>query len=476
MNLEQYILPIFDNGASVGQGFVADGYFITAAHIVKDSPSCYIVLNGKRHELSKEEFVFLGEGDIHHDETMVDIAVYSCEEISSPLHLSDYKPHKGDQFDSYCIKENSNPFSLEKLSPQTSSLILNIEQAVVKGNEDGNYFYCQCKRFGGSSGSPLLKGNEVVGIMHGGDDNGLCAFLKAQVLRQILGMENLSTKVTKQDIIDAWRGVNGILYSEDRKRLLAVSEKNISRYKIKEGTKVICDFAFDACRYLEEIAIPDSVIKLGNRAFSGCCVDLNKIVIPDSVIEIGEDAFCGCTNLKSIHLPIHIKKISKKCLAFCDNIDSIIIPDEVQEIEEFSFFCCKKLASITFTSTIRIIGDSIFYGCDNLRAINIPIGSKQHFETLLPDYEDKLIEQENGWRVVSRRTFDIEEIAMIQRAEIVPSIEGRSVCFFMNSGGQTYIPLIDSSPLAVGDAVDFGKVCYLILQQDRRTINKIEAY
>lgn len=289
-------------------------------------------------------------------------------------------------------------------------------------------------------------------------------------------MEKLSTKVTEQDRIKAWRGVTGILYSEDRKRLLAVSEKNISRYKIKEGTKVICDFAFDACRYLEEIIIPNSVVTIGNRAFSSCSVDLKEIVIPDSVIEIGAEAFSDCSNLESIQLPLHIKKISKKCFAFCERIESIIIPNEVQEIEDSSFFCCMKLSTISFTSTIRMIGDSIFYGCDNLKKINIPIGSKQQFDALFPDYKDRLIEQENGWRVISRRPFDIEEIAMIHRAEVVSSLEGRSVSLFMKNGGQTFIPLLDSSPLTVGDTVDISKAYYLTLQQDRRKTNKIEAY
>lgn len=286
-------------------------------------------------------------------------------------------------------------------------------------------------------------------------------------------MENLSTKVTEQDIANAWKGVTGILYSEDRTRLLAVSEKNISRYKIKDGTKVICDFAFDACRYLEDIIIPNSVVSIGNRAFSGCCVDLKEIVIPNSILEIGEEAFNGCTYLKSIRLPMHIKKIAKKCLAFCENIESIVIPCEVQEIEEFSFFFCKKLKSITFTNAIRIIGDSIFYGCDNLKVINVPIGSKQQFEALLPDYKDILVEQENDWTVKDARFFNAEEIAAIAMAEVVASDNGKSVCFFMMSGGRTFIPLIESSKLSVGDTLDLTNAKLVTLRKGNDEITRI---
>ena len=42
----------------------------------------------------------------------------------------------------------------------------------------------------------------------------------------------------------------------------------------------------------------------------------------------------------------------------------------------------------------------------------------------------------------------------VNRAEVVASQYGSSVCFFMNAGGQTYIPLDDNSELSVGDELD----------------------
>jgi hypothetical protein len=43
---------------------------------------------------------------------------------------------------------------------------------------------------------------------------------------------------------------------------------------------------------------------------------------------------------------------------------------------------------------------------------------------------------------------------MVCRAEVVPSDLGKSVCFFMKGGGQTYIPLSEQSKLEVGDELD----------------------
>ena len=70
------------------------------------------------------------------------------------------------------------------------------------------------------------------------------------------------------------------------------------------------------------------------------------------------------------------------------------------------------------------------------------------------------------WNVVDSRGFNAEEKAMITRAEVVPSEYGNSVCFFMKSGGQTYIPLSNQSTLGIGDEVDLNAAKLLTLHRD----------
>lgn len=73
-----------------------------------------------------------------------------------------------------------------------------------------------------------------------------------------------------------------------------------------------------------------------------------------------------------------------------------------------------------------------------------------------------------SWSVVADKTrgFSAEEQALIKRAEVVPSEYGNSVCFFMKSGGQTYIPLSRDSTLTVGEEVDVTKAKLLTLRRD----------
>lgn len=56
-----------------------------------------------------------------------------------------------------------------------------------------------------------------------------------------------------------------------------------------------------------EIVIPDSVQRIGERAFSGCD-NITNVTIPDSVTSIGGSAFAGCSNLENITIPNSVQK------------------------------------------------------------------------------------------------------------------------------------------------------------------------
>ena len=81
-----------------------------------------------------------------------------------------------------------------------------------------------------------------------------------------------------------------------------------------------------------------------------------------------------------------------------------------------------------------------------------------------------------NWEVVNSRSFQQEELALVDKAEVVSSDYGMSVCFFMKSGGKTYIPLSRDSALTVGDSVDITKAKLLTLHRDGNdNINRIDA-
>lgn len=80
------------------------------------------------------------------------------------------------------------------------------------------------------------------------------------------------------------------------------------------------------------------------------------------------------------------------------------------------------------------------------------------------------------WAVKASRTFSEEEINAVDHASVVDSQYGNSVCFFMKSGGQTFIPLSTNSTLAVGDEVNLGNAKLLTLSREGDAdIYRIEA-
>ena len=76
----------------------------------------------------------------------------------------------------------------------------------------------------------------------------------------------------------------------------------------------IAGSAFEGCRNLASITIPNSVTSIGDYAFSGCS-GLTSITIPNFVISIGSSAFSGCSGLTGITIPNSVTSIGRYAFA-----------------------------------------------------------------------------------------------------------------------------------------------------------------
>ena len=200
--------------------------------------------------------------------------------------------------------------------------------------------------------------------------------------------EVLSTEVIDEDLAEAITDVFGAKYSKDWKKLL-LSGVDINRYKIREGTTVICDRAFwrDEAyleligwweESLQEISIPNSVTSIGDHAFGGCS-SLREISIPNSVTHISGNPFAGCNCI--------VKSFSKHfifennvlynadkttLIAFISKQETFSIPNSVTNIGNSAFSLCSSLHEITIPNTVTNIGNSAFSRCSSLQEIAIP--------------------------------------------------------------------------------------------------------
>jgi hypothetical protein len=69
------------------------------------------------------------------------------------------------------------------------------------------------------------------------------------------------------------------------------------------------------------------------------------------------------------------------------------------------------------------------------------------------------------WAEKSRRSFSADEINAVDSNVVVSSNYGLSVCFFMKSGGQTFIPLSTDASVGLGESVDLHKAELITLSK-----------
>ena len=104
-------------------------------------------------------------------------------------------------------------------------------------------------------------------------------------------------------------------------------------------------------------------------AFNNCKY-LEEIIIPEGVTTIESNAFMSCKKLGNVTFPESLTKIGHQTFGFCSNITSVFIPKNVTEIGNggydmgSSYTGCEKLTTITVSSE-----NPIFDSRDNCNAI-----------------------------------------------------------------------------------------------------------
>ena len=184
-------------------------------------------------------------------------------------------------------------------------------------------------------------------------------------------IEDLSTEITEDELKEAFIDERGVKYSKDVRKLLKAPKELRRGYSVKEGTRIICNYAFSDCSSLSNIVIPDSVTDIGDYVFFHCR-SLSNIVIPDSVTDIGEGAFSDCRSLSNIVIPNSVTDIGEGAFSGCSSLSNIVIPDCVTDIGDYAFFHCSSLSNIVIPDSVTDIGEGAFLYCSSLSNIVIP--------------------------------------------------------------------------------------------------------
>lgn len=161
------------------------------------------------------------------------------------------------------------------------------------------------------------------------------------------GVERLREKV--QEIKGAV-SVEGTVRTQDadfiiRGGILERYNGNDTDVVIPDSVVKIGDRAFERCPGIRNVTMPDSVIEIGNNAFI-LCEFLEKVKFSDALERIGHSAFYGCRSLKKVALPETVKEISYEAFSKCTNLESINVPDRLEGSLYRVFLNCPTLREI----------------------------------------------------------------------------------------------------------------------------------
>ena len=153
--------------------------------------------------------------------------------------------------------------------------------------------------------------------------------------------------------------------NEDEMTFIQFADSNTKRACVEKY-----DLNKDGEVSIDEAKQVTSISSFGNTIISS--FDELKYFV--NATEIANNCFNGYTRLKSISLPESINKIGVRAFYGCDSLETVININGVSFIDEYAFYGCKSLTDIELHSNIKEIGKYTFYGCTSLASVNIPSG------------------------------------------------------------------------------------------------------
>lgn len=99
--------------------------------------------------------------------------------------------------------------------------------------------------------------------------------------------------------------------------------------------------------------------------------DIESVVIRNGITAINDEIFSGYKNLSYVELPESLVKIGMKAFYNCINLSSVILPDFLNVIKSEAFYGCRTLESIVISVGVQEIGSGAFLRCENLKEITV---------------------------------------------------------------------------------------------------------
>ena len=169
--------------------------------------------------------------------------------------------------------------------------------------------------------------------------------------------------------------IDGALYGRADNRLIWVPSAKAGSFNIRQGTRIIGDYALDGCREVTSVAIPYGVTYIGAQAFA--FNGLASVTIPDSVIYIGSDAFSNSDHLTSVTIPGSVRYIGDRAFGRIEDLASVTLENGEIWLGDNPWEACPRLTTINVTPehpTLFVSGGALYSKPDK-RLVCVPGGT-----------------------------------------------------------------------------------------------------
>lgn len=187
--------------------------------------------------------------------------------------------------------------------------------------------------------------------------------------------------------------------------------------------EIICDNAFYYSDFMfDTLTIPESVTKIGERAFNYTIID--KLIIEAPVTLIAENTFGYC-NITKLILPDTIQSIEYG--AFCDNnLTEIKLPRDLIRIGDYAF-AGNPLREIEFNDKVVCMGEGSF----DVRHISNIILTKRSFANFIKCFSSIEFMDMCPFDITcDGKSIDIDNYKQIET--VIEFIDARLIC--VNTG------------------------------------------
>lgn len=229
-----------------------------------------------------------------------------------------------------------------------------------------------------AGGFSLLEGLVSINVPEGVKDIGDNAFSGCISLNEV--NIPISTRHIGNGVFDGCSNLNKILIPELTLEGIGLDNLYLKSNLGKSVRISILQFPFIADKSfkdrtdLNKMDVPESIISIGNSAFSGC-INLEEVNMPNNVVNIGTDAFSGCSRLKKVNISNNVRVIPMFAFNGCEKLKEINLPDNLAKISENAFWGCSSLKQLKIPSSVKTIGSGAFFG-SGLEQVTIPNGVK----------------------------------------------------------------------------------------------------